>query len=115
MTLPVFRPLMISATFVLCSVFAGNCRAETDLPCFIMDHKIRVIMQDDEICFSKRPLPACPALCHPSKSEKKKEKFYCIGSDKPLPDKEPSMFLDVTVPVSCEATLPVFAVPDTTP
>ena len=114
MTLPVFRPLMISATFVLCSVFAGNCRAETDLPC-LMSYKTRVIMQDDATCFSKRPLPACPALCHPSKSVKKTEKFNCIGSDKPLPDDETSTFLAVTVPVSCEATLPVFAVPDTTP
>ncbi|HHZ8506045.1 hypothetical protein [Morganella morganii] len=114
MTLPVFRPLMISATFVLCSVFAGNCRAEIDLPC-AMIYKVKAEGGEDRMCFSWRPLPACPALCHPSKSVKKSEKFYCISSDKPLPDDETSTFLAVTVPVSCEATLPVFAVPDTTP
>lgn len=114
MTLPVFRPLIISATFVLCSVFAGNCRAETDLPC-PMIYKIKAEERGDRVCFSSRRLPDCPALCHPSESVKKMEKFYCIGSDKPLPDNEPNAVLDVTVPVSCEATLPVFAVPDTTP
>ncbi|SHN01625.1 hypothetical protein [Morganella morganii] len=114
MTLPVFRPLMISATFVLCSVFAGNCRAEIDLPC-LMSHKLKVEKQEDHVCVSKQPLPACPALCHPSKSVKKTEAFYCIDSDKLLPDKKANAVLDVTVPVSCEATLPVFAVPDTTP
>ncbi len=114
MTLPVFRPLMISATFVLCSVFAGNCRAETDLPC-AMIYKIKAEEREDRMCFSWRPLPDCPALCHPSKSVKKSERFRCVRSDNPLPDNEISTFWDVTVPVSCEATLPVFAVPDTTP
>ena len=65
MTLPVFRPLIISATFVLCSAFAGNCRAETDLPCPVsLQH--RSIIQDGVTCISKTRLPACPALCQPS-------------------------------------------------
>ncbi len=114
MTLPVFRPLMISATFVLCSVFAGNCRAETDLPCAIL-YKIKVEEIDDRICFSRRSLPDCPALCHPSKSVEKKIGFHCVRSDNPLSDTGADIILNVTVPVSCEATLPVFAVPDTTP
>ena len=52
MTLPVFRPLIISATFVLCSAFAGNCRAETDLPC-TMTLQHRAIMLDGATCISK--------------------------------------------------------------
>ena len=114
MTLPVFRPLMISATFVLCSVFAGNCRAEIDLPC-AMSHKIKVEEWEDRICFSRRPLPDCPALCHPSKSVEKKIEFHCVRSDNPLSDTGADIILNTTVPVSCEATLPVFAVPDATP
>lgn len=114
MTLPVFRPLMISATFVLCSVFAGNCRAEIDLPC-PMFYKNKVEEIGGRVCFSRRPLPDCPALCHPSESVEKKTEFRCFRPDNPLSDTGADIILKVTVPVSCETTLPVFAVPDTTP
>lgn len=70
MTLPVFRPLIISATFVLCSAFAGNCRAETDLPC-TMTLQHRAIMLDGATCISKKRLPGCPVLCQPSEVQEK--------------------------------------------
>ena len=74
MTLPVFRPLMISATFVLCSAFAGNCRAEADLPCAVTLQN-RAIMLDGETCISKKRLPGCPVLCQPSEVLEKKLSF----------------------------------------
>lgn len=86
MTLPVFRPLMISATFVLCSTFAGNCRAETDLP--------------------------CPALCQPSEVLEKNVQFSCFRPGEPLPFNQ---LVNITVPVACEIILPVNISPDTTP
>lgn len=111
MTLPVFRPLIISATFVLCSAFAGNCRAEADLPCAVTLQN-RAIMLDGETCISKKRLPGCPVLCQPSKVLEKKVELACFRPGEPLPF---SRTADVTVPVACEIILPVDVSPDTTP
>lgn len=114
MTLPVFRLLMISATFVLCSVFAGNCRAETDLPC-VMINKTKVVEKEGHICFSIKPLPACSESCLSSESVVKHVKFHCTRADKPLSDKRANMELDILIPVRCEAAFPAVAPPGTTP
>ena len=110
MTLPVFRPLIISATFVLCSAFAGNCRAETDLPC-TMTLQHRAIMLDGATCISKSGYRA--ALCYASRQRcRKKRSGYLFSSREPLPFDRTA---DVTVPVVCEIILPVDISPDTTP
>ena len=111
MTFPVFRPLIISATFVLCSAFAGNCRAEADLLCTEMIKRNKVIIPDGVTCFSKEPLPACPALCRPSAVEKRDVPFSCFrpGEFSPF-----DMFEVITVPKTCEIILPVNISPDTT-
>lgn len=114
MTFPAFRLSAISVTFVLCSVFAGNCSAEIDLPC-VMIHKTKVVEKDDHTCFSINPLPACPESCHASESVLKRVNFHCTHSGKPSPDRIVNMVMTILLPVSCEATLPVFTVPDTTP
>lgn len=111
MTFPVFRPLIISATFVLCSAFAGNCRAEADLPCRI-SLQTRVIMLDDATCFSKKQLPACPVLCQPSMVEERNVPFSCFRPGELSPF---DMSAIVTIPQTCEIILPVNISPDTTP
>ncbi|CAM8483086.1 TPA: hypothetical protein OUB92_003301 [Morganella morganii] len=111
MTLPVFRPLIISATFVLCSAFAGNCRAETDLPC-TMTLQHRAIMLDGATCISKKRLPGCPVLCQPSEVQEKNVQVTCFRPGEPLPFDRTA---DVIVPVVCEIILPVDISPDTTP
>lgn len=111
MTFPVFRPLIISATFVLCSAFAGNCRAEADLSC-IISLQTRVIMQDDATCFSKKLLPACPVLCQPSVAEERNVLFSCFRPGELSPF---DRIVTVTIPQACEIILPVNISPDTTP
>ncbi len=112
MTFPVFRPLIISATFVLCSAFAGNCRAEADLLCTEMIKRNKVIIPDGATCFSKKPLPACPALCRPSAVEKRDVLFSCFRPGELSPF---DRIVTVTIPQACEIILPVNISPDTTP
>lgn len=66
MTLPVFRPLMISATFVLCSVFTGNCRAETDLPC-AMIYKVKAEGGGRSYVFQLAAVTCLPCIVSPVK------------------------------------------------
>lgn len=112
MTFPVFRPLIISATFVLCSAFAGNCRAEADLPCTEMIKQNKVIILDGATCFSKALLPACPVLCRPSVAEERNIPFSCFRPGELSPF---DRLVTTTIPQACEIILPVNISPDTTP
>lgn len=111
MTLPVFRPLIISATFVLCSTFAGNCRAEADLPCQ-MTQQYRTIMLNGATCISKKWLPVCPVLCQPSEVQEKNAQVTCFHPGELSPFDTSAT---VTIPQACEIILPVNVSPDTTP
>ncbi|KAE8736710.1 hypothetical protein FOCC_FOCC017835, partial [Frankliniella occidentalis] len=41
-------------------------------------HRVKVIEQDNQICFSLRPQPACNAHCQPTQKVEKKIDFHCV-------------------------------------
>ncbi|XP_052120655.1 vitellogenin-1-like [Frankliniella occidentalis] len=81
-------------------------------------HRVKVIEQDGQICFSLRPQPACNAHCQPTQKVEKKIDFHCVsdssasrhwaqmikkGANPDFSQKGANKSLKVNIPESCRA------------
>ena len=79
-------------------------------------HKVKVVEQNGQICFSLRPLPACNAHCQPNLKVEKIIEFHCVaessasrhwadmikkGANPDFSKKGPNQNLKVTIPAGC--------------
>lgn len=89
---------------------------EPEKPC--MKHRTKVQKNNDQICFSKRPVPACSSGCSPKELKNKKIEYHCVqktetsekiadrvekGANPDLMQKSTTKTEFQQVPVSCKA------------
>ena len=80
-------------------------------------HRVKVIQENGQICFSLRPQPACNSQCQPTQNVEKKVDFHCVadssaarhfadmikkGANPDFSQKSASKSLKVAIPESCQ-------------
>lgn len=106
MTLPVFRPLIISATFVICSTFAGSSFATEPVICPQSAQRIVNYVGHLSVCSSRELLPSCPDECRATKFITKTLLFDCTWiRTKPGKEEQPGdkyiAYMEVQYPEQC--------------
>lgn len=83
-----------------------------------MTHRTKVVMKDNQICFSLRPLPSCSSRCRSEETKSRDVQFHCVarstasekvaervekGANPDLTQKSVSYTKSYQLPISCKA------------
>ncbi|XP_001607388.1 vitellogenin [Nasonia vitripennis] len=83
-----------------------------------MTHRTKVVMKNNQICFSLRPLPSCSSSCRPEETKSRAVQFHCVarssasekvaervekGANPDLTQKSVTYTESYQLPISCRA------------